>query len=187
MHNEPEQDIIERAAAGDGEAVGYLVGAYQQRALSLAVRMLKDRSEAEDAVQEAFIRMYRSLASFRFDSNFSTWFYRIVYTTCLNVLRSQRRMPLMDQIDEETAPSWVEPEIFETMDRELIESVLQEEFANMSPTYAAVMDLFYVKECSYEEIVRVTGMPLGTVKTRLNRGRSALRDALLKRLPELRS
>lgn len=186
MNVEPQQDIIERAASGDGAAVRDIVEAFQQRAMSLALRMLKDQSTAEDAVQESFIRMYRSLANFRYDSQFSTWFYRIVYTTCLNVLRAQRRMPLMDPLDEETTPSWIEPEVFDQLDRSLIESVLMEEFANMSPTYAAVMDLFYVKECSYEEIVRVTGMPLGTVKTRLNRGRAALRDALLKRIPELR-
>lgn len=187
MNVEPQQDIIERAASGDGAAVRDIVEAFQQRALSLALRMLKDRSSAEDAVQESFIRMYRSLSNFRYDSQFSTWFYRIVYTTCLNVLRAQRRMPLMDPLDEETAPVWIEPEVFDHLDRSLIESVLMEEFANMSPTYAAVMDLFYVKECSYEEIVRVTGMPLGTVKTRLNRGRAVLRDALVKRIPELRS
>lgn len=187
MNVEPQQDIIERAASGDGAAVRDIVEAFQQRALSLALRMLKDRSSAEDAVQESFIRMYRSLSNFRYDSQFSTWFYRIVYTTCLNVLRAQRRMPLMDPLDEETAPVWIEPEVFDHLDRTLIESVLMEEFANMSPTYAAVMDLFYVKECSYEEIVRVTGMPLGTVKTRLNRGRAVLRDALVKRIPDLRS
>lgn len=187
MNVEPQQDIIERAASGDGAAVRDIVEAFQQRAMSLALRMLKDRSSAEDAVQESFIRMYRSLSNFRYDSQFSTWFYRIVYTTCLNVLRAQRRMPLMDPLDEETAPVWIEPEVFDHLDRSLIESVLMEEFANMSPTYAAVMDLFYVKECSYEEIVRVTGMPLGTVKTRLNRGRAVLRDALVKRIPELRS
>jgi RNA polymerase sigma factor (sigma-70 family) len=186
MHTDPDHDIIERAVGGDHAAFRTIVEAYQHKALSLAQRIVKDRSVAEDAVQDAFIRMYRSIASFRGDSQFSTWVYRIVYTTCLNILRAQRRAPILDPLDEEAPPSWVEPEIFDQLDRSMIEEVLQDELQKMSPTYAAVMDLFYVKECSYEEIVRVTGMPLGTVKTRLNRGRAILRDALFVRLPELR-
>ena len=93
----------------------------------------------------------------------------------------------MEPLDEESDAVWMEPEIFDDLDRETIETVLREELERMAPTYAAVLDLFYVKDCSYAEIVRVTGMPLGTVKTRLNRGRALLKDALLQRLPELKN
>ncbi len=181
-----DREVVERVLGGEQDAFRLLVEAYQKKAFGLAVQMLKDDVAARDAVQEAFVRAYRGLSSFKGNSTFATWFYRIVYTTCLNVLRSQRRMPVMEQLDEESEAVWIEPEIFDEMDRETIESVLQEELERMSPTYAAVLDLFYVKDCSYAEIVRVTGTPLGTVKTRLNRGRTLLKEALLQRLPELK-
>ena len=182
-----DREVVERILAGEQDAFRHLVDAYQRKAFGLAVQMLKDDAAAKDAVQESFVRCYRGLKGFKGTSTFSTWFYRIVYTTCLNILRSQRRMPVTEPLDEESEAVWFEPAIFEDLDRTTIESVLQEELESMSPTYAAVLDLFYVKDCSYAEIVRVTGMPLGTIKTRLNRGRSLLRDALLRRMPELRS
>ena len=182
-----DREVVERVLGGERDAFRHLVEAYQRKAFGLAVQMLKDDAAARDAVQEAFVRCYRGLKTFKGNSTFATWFYRIVYTTCLNVLRAQRRAPVMEQLDEESDAGWIEPEVFDDLDRETIELVLQEELERMSPAYAAVFDLFYVKDCSYAEIVRVTGMPLGTVKTRLNRGRSLLKDALLQRLPELKN
>jgi len=181
---DPDRDVVERVLSGDREAFGSVVAAYQRKAYGLALQMLKNEVEAQDAVQDAFVRAYRGLKTFEGQSTFATWFYRIVYTTCLNVLRRQRRLPLMEELSEDTEGVGFEPEIFEQLDRELLERVLAEELERMSPMYAAVLDLFYVKECSYAEIVRVTGMPLGTVKTRLNRGRTMLREAVLQRIPE---
>ena len=182
-----DREVVERVLGGEQDAFRHLVEAYQRKAFGLAVQILKDDSAARDAVQDAFVRCYRGLKSFQGNSTFATWFYRIVYTTCLNVLRTQRRMPVMEPLDEESEAVWIEPEVFDELDRGIIESVLREELDRMSPTYAAILDLFYVKDCTYAEIVRVTGMPLGTVKTRLNRGRTMLKEALLLRLPELKN
>ena len=94
-------------------------------------------------------------------------------------------MPIALQLDEEVTPSWIEPELFDELSRDTVEQVLREEMSLLPLLYAAVMELFYGEECSYEQIVKITGMPLGTVKTRLNRGRTLLRTALLKRCPDL--
>ncbi|MCX6139865.1 MAG: sigma-70 family RNA polymerase sigma factor [Candidatus Kapabacteria bacterium] len=178
-------EIIDRVLSGDQQAFALLVAAYQQKALSLAERLLQNRYEAEDLVQDAFVKAYTSLASFRGGSSFATWFYRIVYTTCLNALQKQRRMPREELLDGESALTWIEPKIFDEIDNNVIERVLREEMGLMPPLYAVVMELFYGEECSYEQIVKITGMPIGTVKTRLNRGRLLLRTALLKRCPDL--
>jgi RNA polymerase sigma-70 factor (ECF subfamily) len=161
-----------------------LVSQYQRKALSLAGRMMQDSEEARDLVQDAFVKAYRSLGSFKQDSTFSTWFYRIVYTTCLNALDKRKRTPVHDVIDEETSPVWVNPRVYVDLERQQIDDVLHEELRNMPSAYSTVMELFYIDDFSYEEIVNITGLPLGTVKTRLNRGRTQLREALLKRLPD---
>lgn len=167
------------------DAFSTLVTTYKDRALSLALRLLKDRDDAEDALQEAFVKAYQGMAAFRGEAQTGTWFFRIVYNTCLNVLKKRRRQPVHDVLDEDIASVWTEPAVFDTIDRAVLEDVLREELECMPPLYAAVMDLFYVQECSYEQICRITAMPLGTVKTRLNRGRSLLRAAVLARCPDL--
>ena len=185
MVQDPDRHHIERVVNGDPNAFRPLVDAYQKKAYGLALKMLKRDDVAQDAVQEAFVRAFKGLPTFQFGSTFATWFYRIVYTTCLNVLRAERRLPVLEEYTDDSEAAWFEPEIFEAMDRETIEEILAEELAQMSAMYAAVLDLFYIKECSYAEIVRVTGMPLGTIKTRLNRGRALLRTAVIARMPEL--
>lgn len=144
----------------------------------MARRMLKNDDDACDAVQESFLRPHKSLNTFRGDASLGTWFYRIVYTTCLNILRKQRRLPVHETLNEDESSVWIEPEIFDTIDKITIDEILRKEMSMMPSLYAVVMDLFYVQECSYEQIVKITGMPLGTVKTRLNRGRSWLREAI---------
>jgi RNA polymerase sigma-70 factor (ECF subfamily) len=179
-----ESEIIRRVLDGETHVFAVLVSQYQRKALSLAGRMMQDSEEARDLVQDAFVKAYRSLGSFKQDSTFSTWFYRIVYTTCLNALDKRKRTPVHDVIDEETSPVWVNPRVYVDLERQQIDDVLHEELRNMPSAYSTVMELFYIDDFSYEEIVNITGLPLGTVKTRLNRGRTQLREALLKRLPD---
>lgn len=179
-----EDEIISRVLGGDTRAFALLVGLHQRKALSLATRMLQNSFDAEDVVQEAFIKAFKGLAGFQGNATFATWFYRIVYRTCLNALAVQRRLPPVEQISEDLAPVWIEPEIFNTVDNSTLDQILRDELERMPPLYAVVMELFYVHNRSYEYIVGVTDMPLGTVKTRLNRGRSILRSALILRYPE---
>lgn len=182
-----DEDVVRLVRSGDASAFRFLVDRYKQKALSLAVRLLKDEHAADDALQESFIKAYTALGGFRNDATFATWFYRIVYTTCLNALKKQKRAFVHEGLDEETlVRGFVDVDIT-SLDDTLVEETIREELAKMSPLYASVMDLFYVQECSYEDIVKITGLPLGTVKTRLNRGRHALRQALLKKIPELES
>ena len=163
------------------------VETYRDQALSLAIRLLKDVASAEDAVQDSFVKAHRGISAFRADAELSTWFYRIVYTTCLNVLRSQRRMPKFESLNEESAFVSLDVDVHDSMDRDLLLNAVGRVLENMSPLYAVVMDLFYIKDCRYEEIVKVTGLPLGTVKARLNRGRLMLKEALESEFRELKN
>lgn len=181
-----ESEIIDRILGGDAEAFAVLVAQHQRRALSLAERMMQNSEDARDVVQDAFVKAYKSLSRFNRDSTFSTWFYRIVYTTCLNALEKRKRIPMHDELDEETASSWIEPTVFQSMEASHVDEIISDEMKTMNPIYATILELFYVDDRSYDEIVVITGLPLGTVKTRLNRGRSLLRTALLRRCPDLK-
>ncbi|MFN6135819.1 MAG: RNA polymerase sigma factor [Bacteroidota bacterium] len=87
--------------------------------------------------------------------------------------------------DDELGSAWIEPTVFKSMEATMVDEAIADEMKKMDPMYSTVLELFYVDDRSYEEIVTITGMPLGTVKTRLNRGRNQLRKALLKRCPDL--
>lgn len=180
-----EDIIIDQILSGDRQAFALLVSAYEHKAMSLAERIMRDHDEARDIVQDAFIKAYINLGRFRRTSSFATWFYRIVYTTCLNALQRRQRQPMMMPIDDDVHSSWVESSRLDSIDTAVLASIVREEINNMPTIYAVVMELFYARDCSYEQIAQVTGMPLGTVKTRLNRGRIILRSAISKRLPDL--
>jgi len=182
-----DDDIIRRIRSGESSAFGELVDRYKDKAMSLAVRLLKHEEDAEDALQEAFVKAYTSLGTFRNDSAFATWFYRIVYTTCLNTLKRKGRGQPLAEFQEDNMSGGLDSVGRESLDSEMVDRVISEALAVMHPIYASIMDLFYVQECSYDEIVSITRLPLGTVKTRLNRGRHVLRVALLQKIPDLES
>lgn len=182
-----DEEVVRRVKSGEASAFGILVDRYKDKALSLSMRLLKNPLDAEDALQEAFVKSYTALSTFRFDASFSTWFYRIVYTTCLNAIKKQSRtQPLTLYDDDEFAGDLGNFDLTR-LDSAVVERTIHQELSAMPPLYSAIMDLFYVQERSYDEIVTITGLPLGTVKTRLNRGRRTLQKALLQKIPDLES
>jgi len=155
--------------------------------MTLAVRMLKDRREAEEALQDAFVRAFRALPGFQLKSSFSTWFYRIVFNVCSSMLSrkgDERLLSIERDDDNETGIELTStddtPDI--RLEHEEFRSIVKTEIDKMDQEYSAVLTLFYIQDMSYEEIVEVTGLPIGTVKNRLFRARNVLRDAVRKHL-----
>src|SRR5688572_12030638 len=114
-----DEAIVRLVRNGNAAAFGELVDRYKDKALSLTVRILKSEHEAEDALQEAFVKAYTSIATFRYESKFATWFYRIVYTTCLNILKKRSRTQPLSEFDDEvmlTQEAFGEHRIDEHMD-----------------------------------------------------------------------
>ena len=178
-----DNDIIVRALAGERSAYAELLRRHQDRAMTLAVRMLKQRTEAEEAVQDAFVRAFRALPSFERRSSFSTWLYRIVFNVCASRLerKGNEFHDSLDEVQEDertmqlpssdgTPESWLEGEEFS--------SIVRTEIDRLEPSYAAILTLFVLQEMSYDEIVETTGLPLGTVKNRLFRARMQLKSAV---------
>lgn len=180
-----DEEIVRRVLAGDKRAFGELVDRHKDKAMTLAIRMLKNREEAEEALQDAFVRAYHALPRFEWKASFSTWLYRIVYNVCVTSLgkRSETGHVSLNGEDEQTldVPS-EEPAPDAAYEFREIRTAVSEEIDKLPDIYAGILTLFFVNDQSYEQIVEVTGLPLATVKVRLFRGRLLLRDAVAKRL-----
>jgi RNA polymerase sigma-70 factor (ECF subfamily) len=172
-----EQVWIRQALAGDREAFGRLVEAYQVSVYNLAYRMLGGSLEAEDAAQEAFLRAYAKLGTYRPDCKFSTWLLSIASHHCIDCLRRRRfawlslDAPLPAgwmQSDEETP----EDAVLRGEQRERIRRLLD----GLDARYRAPIVLRYWHDQSYEEIAQILGITVAAVKTRLHRARLMLAD-----------
>jgi RNA polymerase sigma-70 factor (ECF subfamily) len=191
---EADTDLITRCVAGDLDAFDVLVERHQDRIFNLCYWTLGNREEAADAAQDAFVRAFRGLKNFRGDSIFSTWLHRIAVNVCIDAAQKRRRAPLLYSDiatcnEGETAPD-IESRAAEdrsTPDTgEPGEAALKKEkrgavraaLARLSDHYRVVLVLFDIEGHSYEEIAGALDLPLGTIKSRLNRARAQLREEL---------
>jgi RNA polymerase sigma-70 factor (ECF subfamily) len=158
---------IVRARIGDEAAFEWLLAQYRARAIRVAMQVLRRPDEAEDAAQEAFIRAFRSIRSFRGESRFATWFFHIVLRVCLDKKRLKRwdaEIPWDDTIDPAAPPDAADT-------RMLVRSLLDQ----LSPPMRAALILREVEGLEYEEIAHATGVPVGTVRSRLSAARARFR------------
>ncbi len=177
--------LVERALAGDLDAFNDLVECYQDQLWSLVVRMVPDRDQAADAVQEAFFRAYRNLSSFR-GGSVRSWLSRICVNAAMDAQRARRRRPVQPypELDDQ---SW-QPPTGPEADPERIalgserSRVLADALARIGADQRAAIVLFDVEGFDYAEIAAMTGVSLGTVKSRIHRGRLALRGVLEDRM-----
>ncbi|MCX6134023.1 MAG: sigma-70 family RNA polymerase sigma factor [Ignavibacteriales bacterium] len=180
-----ETAIIKEILAGNKRAYGDLVDRHKDKAMTLAIRMLRNREDAEEAIQDAFVRAFNALPRFEWKSSFSTWFYRIVYNVCASKLSRRGEDPhiTIDAGDDEGALELASDEAPPDIQYESIEfeQIVLGEIEKLPLLYSAVCTLFFVHDMSYDQIVEVTGMPLGTVKVRLFRGRVMLRDGVVRK------
>jgi RNA polymerase sigma-70 factor (ECF subfamily) len=184
---DPEQETIERILGGDSRQFVVLVDRYKNRAFALALRLLGSREEAEEAVQDAFVKAYRRLADFRGDSRFGTWYYRILYNTCMSRV-SRRPADALSLDDVATAQEDIsvsdEPDRLEMMAAKERGEILSEEMQKLPQKFQAVLTLFYIQEQRYDEIAAILDVPLNTVKSHLFRARELLRKRVQDRYNE---
>ena len=181
-----DNQILDIVRSGNSRAYAVLVDRHKDRAMTLAVRLLGTKEEAEEMVQDAFLKAYKSLDQFRGDAKFSTWLYRILYNLCMTrVTRRKGKMDHFDAEDDIARAATVgddEVSIQERMEHEELRDLVTSEIENLPGKLKTVIILFYVQEMSYEEMSTVMNMPLGSVKTYLHRGRNLLRQRLLGQL-----
>ena len=175
-------ELVRRAAEGDVRAFERLVVQYQGKVRSFARSFAPDHDEAADLAQEALVKVYRSIGSFRFESSFTTWLFRIVKNTFLDAVKSRaaKERSLQEPLDGEGERLAEAALAEERLLREEDRAAVWRAIARVPESYRAVLVLFDVEGLAYDEIAQVLGMPVGTVKSRLNRGREALRQALFR-------
>ena len=175
---ETEKDLLTRCLAGDNSAFGSVVDAYQDRIYSFALRLLKDPVAAEEAAQEAFVKAFRAINSYKPDQPFSPWLFRIAHNACMDALRGGGRTVSMDHEDFPDIPDGapgVDDAVGDSIDSANIEALL----GSLPPIYSEALLLQYREDMGPADIARITGVPEGTVKARLFRGRALIKAKLL--------
>jgi RNA polymerase sigma factor (sigma-70 family) len=185
--SDTDREIIQRVLDGDVRSFGILIDKHKAKAMTLAIRILKNREDAEEALQDAFVRVYRALSSFEWKSSFSTWLYRIVYNTCATAVgkKNGKHNLSLDIVDEDGPQMEIESDELQPdmrMESDEFSKIVCEEVEKLPVVYGSTFTLFTIQEMSYEEIVHITGLPLGTVKARLFRARTMLRKAIVNRM-----
>ncbi|WP_028104089.1 sigma-70 family RNA polymerase sigma factor [Pseudoduganella violaceinigra] len=173
MKVDPDRELVERARAGERAAFDQLVGRYQRRLLRLVLRLLRDQAEAEDVVQETFLRAYRALPRFRGEAAFFTWLYRIALNGARNAIlrRRQRGAPALLP-SQAPAPEIGTPESMLLSKQVMLAIDAALEALPLELRTAIV--LREIEGLSYEEIGEIMECPLGTVRSRLFRAREAI-------------
>jgi RNA polymerase sigma-70 factor, ECF subfamily len=191
-----EQKMLGALLARDEHAFSLLVLAYERRVLSLVIRMLGHREEARELTQEVFIQVFKSLDSFRGEAKLSTWIYRVAINMCKNRTKYLRvrhtdaqedfadvaERVSMNEAQRSTVSHVERPD--EAVAGRQIERIVQAGIAELEDSFRECLVLRDVEELSYEEVSQITGLPLGTVKSRIHRARILLREYVEARLGE---
>jgi RNA polymerase sigma-70 factor (ECF subfamily) len=184
---EPSAALVQRAQAGDREALSALVQSQQTYVYSIAMSLMHNPADAADMTQEAFVRLLRSLGTYRAETKFTTWLYRLVTNICLDGLR--RRGRSVDSLDEPSSTQagddaqtagdrladtdrWTQPEE-EIQLRESANEV-RAALEDLPPAQRVALTLHYFQDQRYEDIAEVMGLPLNTVKSHIRRGKERL-------------
>lgn len=184
--NDIERLLIKKSKSGDVEAFEQLIFDYQKKAYNIALRIMGNQEDAKDMCQEAFIRIYKSIEGFKEQSSFSTWMYRIITNVCLDEIRRKKKN---DTVSMDST--------FETQDGEMHFEVASEDdtpeeayirsekkrailkaINELNEEYKTAIVLRDIQGFSYEEIANILCCSIGTVKSRINRGRNILKDKL---------
>jgi RNA polymerase sigma-70 factor (ECF subfamily) len=196
MDIQREEDLVRRLQQRDERAFVECVRSFQDKVYSLVFRMLGSTQEAEDVAQEVFVTVFKSIDGFRGDSRFGTWLYRIAVNHCKNRIKYLKRRAhrATSELDEQAEHALfhatpggaaqhstlgqAEARPDEALEGVQLESIVQQAIAQLDEEHRTLLVLRDVEELAYEEIVEITGLPEGTVKSRLHRARLVLKSEI---------
>lgn len=175
-----DEILIQQALTGRQSAFAMLVKRYEKYVFTLALRFVKNREDANEVAQDCFLRMFRYMADFRGECKFTTWLYKIVYSTSLNHLRKQN--PDILSLDDAERPIRLKdesaPDITAALERNDRNAALQRAIELLAPDDSTIITLFYLYEQSLDEICQVMDLSMTNAKTKLCRARQRLKVIL---------
>jgi RNA polymerase sigma factor (sigma-70 family) len=168
-----DENLVTLSQSGDNEAFAQLVRKYSPDAYRTAFMVLRDHNEVEDVVQESFLTCYRKIKSFRMESSFKTWLYRIVVSRCYDRLRKlNRENNIMNKVSLNLNNGYSDiNEIESSLD-------LREVILGLKPEHRLVLTLYYGMDFGVQKVADIMGVPAGTVKSRLNTARSLIKNSM---------
>ena len=184
MVERSDNELITRTLAGDDDSFSLLVERHKDFVYTMTVRILKNEQLAEEVAQDSFLSAYRSLKRFRHKSKFSTWLYRICYNLSLNALAKENRSRTLfsDRDIEETQNVRNYSDESESplryVDSRDLTNIVNECIDELPSKYGSILSMYHLGQLKYEEISTVTGLPIGTVKSHLYRGRNLLKKLI---------
>jgi len=184
MARPSDEELVERAKRGDRRAFRMLVDRHKRMVFNVAWRMLRNREDAEDAAQEAFLRAFRSMRTFRRQAKFSSWLVQIAVNVCLSFVESVYAKQTFVELREEadgTDSCFIDGEMNpeDIVARKDFGERIRALVGTLPPRYRAVITLYYLEERSYREVAEILEIPLGTVKTHLHRAKECLRKSIM--------
>jgi len=174
-----EKQRVNKVLKGDTSAFGYFVDTYQDMAITIAYRVCNNMQDAEDIVQNAFVKAFHNLHTFRQDSKFSTWFYRIVYNTAISETRtSVFSTEFVDYKVGEIESSFSDMDTMGLIEEQERAQVISQALEKLPKDENLLLTLFYLEENSVKDIFLITGLSESNIKVKLHRARNRLRDVL---------
>ncbi len=164
------KELISKAKLGDADALNTLINTHRDLAYSIALKLLKNKDDAEDVTQNSFIIVLNNIKRFKNESKFSTWLYKIVYHECLGVLKDKNKTRSSISIDTYEQPDDNEEAISTDLDKLL---------ASLKPKEYTIITLFYLKEKSIKEICKITALSKANIKVILHRARHKMKAIAL--------
>ena len=183
-----DRELIREVLSGNKSAFQLFVKRFERLVWHIVRRMVQNESDREDIAQEVFLKMFRSLDSFRHDCRMSSWVARISYNTALNYLE-KKKVPLFNDISGNDDNEYDQVDGIASMGATPAENVeasdtasrVRYEIERMGQPYSTIISLYHVEQMTYDEIAKITGLPMGTVKSYLYRARKLLKNQLLAR------
>lgn len=170
---------INKVLKGDTSAFGYFVDTYQDMAITIAYRVCGNKQDAEDIVQNAFVKAFHNLHAFRSDSKFSTWFYRIVYNTAVTETRSSAyNTEFVDYKITEVSDSYSDFDTMEMVEEKERLEIINKVMDSMPKDESLLLTLYYLEDNSVKDIVSITGLTESNIKVKLYRARKRFADMI---------
>lgn len=178
-NSERDKYLVAKVLSGNTSAFATIINNTEYLVAQIVCKMICNAEDRKDLAQEIYLKVYKNLKGFRFQSRLSTWVAQIAYNACFDQLRKKHLVPgeLTNDDEEEDSKGYVEEPTFLIEQKELV-SILNKGIQQLPPVYQTLITLYHKEEMSYAEITEITGLPEGTVKSYLFRARKRLKETL---------